>query len=332
MTAQNNSQQTGEKKYRGWVAFWKVVKIAVALIGLTGAGLSIFQGYRWLGSNPYIKVDVIDNQCLTRIESIPDLKCSYNFKGRSVNSLWVSRMLLMNSCQRNIIGTSYHDLMSTNIVLRVSDNYKIISVDVERNDFDANIVGRENSVSFDFRKWRPEESCLINVYSEGLENDQNGPSFSEAFESFAQGKLEIFEHQTPLQNVSLIKCLPHWLIFVIKWLGIVVYVFLLGLCFWGFFINIHWIRLFKRWRWNKKYLVQVEEVLKSANITENANSVNINRLPHEFWIQHKIPKPPKDSDYVKRTRINYSDITAIGILCLIGTVLSLISLAGLLCI
>jgi len=299
---------------------------------LAGAGLSIFQGYRWLGSNPYIKVDIVDNQCLTRIESIPDLKCSYNFKGRSVNSLWVSRMLLINSCQRNIIGTSYHDLISTNIVLNVSDNYQIISVDVERNDFGANIIGRENDISLDFIKWRPEESCLINVYTEGLQNDGKGPTFTEAFEPFAQGKIEVFEHRTPLQPASLIRCLPHWFVFVIKWLGIVVYTFILGSCFWGFFLNVKWVRMFKRLCWNKKYLEQVEALLKETKAKEDANSININRLPQEFWIQHKIPNPPKDSEHVKGTHINYSDIMAIGILCFIGSLLSLISLMGLFCI
>ena len=330
MTTQSSDiQQTPARKSQGWSTFGKVVKVIVAVIGLAGAGLTIFQVYRWLGADPYVKFVVLDNRCLTKIESIPDLKCTYNFKGSCVNSLWVSRILLRNCCQRNIIGTSYHDLMSTNIAFVVSDNYKILNVDVEKNEFDANVLSLGNGFSVAFRKWRPEECCIFSVYIEGVDVSAAGPEYKEAFESFTQGRVEISELRQDKQTLNIVRRWPYWLLFGTKWLGIVVYLFLLGLSFWGVFIHIKWIRLYKRLSWNIKYLDKVERFVLSMAKSNDTNSININRLSDEFWIENKIPKPPKDSEYVKGKHINMSEIIPIFILCFIGFLLSFIALVGL---
>ena len=332
MPIQSDIQQTATRKSKGWHTFWKAVKVVVAVIGLAGTGLTIFQVYRWLGADPYVKFTVLDNRCLTRIEAIPDLKCTYNFKGSCVNSLWVSRILLRNCCQRNIIGTSYHDLMSTNISFVVSDNYKILNLEIERNEFGANVLNLENGFSVEFRKWRPEECCILSVYIEGENVSDTGPEFKEAFESFTQGRVEISEPRQDKQSLNIIKRWPHWFLSGIKWLGVVVYLFLLGLSLWGVFINIKWIRLFKRWRWNIKHLDKVEQYISDMAKSSDTNSININYLPDEFWIENKIPKPPKDSEYVKGKKLNMSEIIPIIILCFIGLLLSFIALVGLFCI
>ena len=332
MPTQSDIQQTATKKSRGWGAFGKVVKVVVAVIGLAGTGLTIFQVYRWLGADPYVKFTVLDNRCLTRIEAIPDLKCTYNFKGSCVNSLWVSRILLRNCCQRNIIGTSYHDLMSTNISFLVSDKHRILNIEIEKNDFSANVLNLGNGFSVEFRKWRPEECCIFSVYIEGEDGSDTGPDYKEAFESFTQGRVEISEPRQDRQSLNIIRRLPHWFLFGIKWLGVVVYLFLLGLSFWGVFINIKWIRLYRRWRWNIKYLDKVEKCILDITKSNDKNSININSLPDGFWIENEIPRPPRDSDYVKGKHINMSDVIPIVILCCIGFLLSFIALVGLSCV
>lgn len=332
MPNNENAQQTLAPQNSRWCLFWKVVKAIVAVIGLAGTALTIFQVYRWLGSDPYVKVMVLDNRCLTKVESIPDLKCTYNFKGNNVSSLWVSRISLRNCCQRNIIGTSYHDLMSTNIMLFVSEGYKVLNVEVERNDFDADIQKQADGFAITFKKWRPEEDCLLNVYVEGDSPSDPYPTYREAFEAFTQGKVEINELQQERQTESIVRRLPHWLLFGIKWLGYIVYLFVLGLSFWGLFININWVAIYKRLRWNRKYLDLVQAYIRRMQVANGTNSVNMNCLPQEFWTENKIPLPPKNSVFVKGKHINMSELMPILILCFIGALLSLIALIGVSCI
>ena len=67
-----------------------------------------------------------------------------------------------------------------------------------------------------------------------------------------------------------------------------------------------------------------------ASMTRDAkNSLSIDKMSDDFWIENKIPKPPHNSEYVKGNAINYSELKPILILCIVGFTLSFIALSGL---
>ena len=325
----NQISQTMPRKRGKWEVSWKVIKTLFALLTATGTILGLYQWYRYIGSNPHVKFNIIDNQCFTRVAAIPNLESKFTFDGRQVGSLWLSRILLVNDCQRNIIGTPYHDLMSSNINFRVSEEYRVLKVLAEKNDFGAIVDTREDGFSISFSKWRPDQVCLLNIYCEGGRQLENiGPCFEEEDESFAQGKLQIAEYRPFSESLPLIKYMPKWLSFVFFWAGRIIYGVIIVACMWGVFINVHWVRLLKRLKWNRKYLSLVDGIL-SLNAKEEKNSINIDKLPSSFWVQKGIPRPPRNSEYVKGTKIDYSDLMPMLTLCAVGFMLSLIALSGL---
>ena len=325
----NQISQTCPKRHGKWEVSRKVVKTLFTLLTATGTILGLYQWFKYIGSNPHVKFNIIDNQCFTRVAAIPNLESKFTFDGRQVGSLWMSRILLVNDCQKNIIGTPYHDLMSSNISFKVSKEFSVLKVLVEKNDFGAIVDTRDDGFSISFNKWRPDQVCLLNIYCEGGRQLENiGPSFVEGEESFTQGRLQIAEYRPFAESLPLIKYMPKWLSFIFVWAGRVIYGFIIVACIWGAFVNINWVRLLKRLKWNRTYLSSVDEIL-SVRAKEEKNSINIDKLPDDFWIKSGIPRPPRNSEYVKGSRIDYSDLKPILTLCIFGFILSLIALSGL---
>lgn len=309
---------------------WKVIKVFLGLLSAVGTALAIFQWYKYIGSDPSVKFNVIDNQCFTKVEAIPNLKSSFTFHGHPIDSLWSSRVLIENDCQKNIIGTPYHDLMSSNISFKVSDGFKILEVQAEKNDFGAIVNSYEDGFSISFDKWHPNQICLLNIYCEGSSEDDSGPCFAENGESFAQGELRIVEYRQFSVPTSLLNHMPPWLSFISAWVGRIIYGLIIIICFWGATINIHWVRLVKRLRWNRKYLSKAKTLL--TNLTENdKNSLSIDRMPKDFWNSHGIPAPPRNSQYLKGIEIDYGELKPLLTICIVGFILSFIALAGLIC-
>ena len=76
-------------------------------------------------SLPKVGLSVLNNQCLTKVTSIPKLTSSFVFDGREVRNLWVSKIRLENECNRNIIGVNGHDLMSSNLFVSIAKEFRV---------------------------------------------------------------------------------------------------------------------------------------------------------------------------------------------------------------
>ena len=64
-------------------------------------------------------------------------------------------------------------------------------------------------------------------------------------------------------------------------------------------------------------------------VVDGKNSLSIDRMPNEFWISNNIPKPPRNSEYLKGIMIDYGELKPVLTVSTIGFLLSLIALSGL---
>ena len=284
-----------------------VITWFVTLLGIIGGSITIYTFVDKERSLPLISLGLIDSQCLTRVASVPNLCCNFSFNNREVNNLWVSKIRLMNECKRNVIGLPGHDLMYSALALAVSNDYKVIKAEIEAADFPVGVDNDDKALYLSFEKWRPNQVCIVKVYSEGmsgLEAD-SPPRFYSKSEPFTQGEMRIFDHQEVKQAASLISHLPYCLTSVVSWVGIIGYGIAFATCVLWFIGN--WIVMIKRARWNKMYYVSaIEAITKCETSTEGGG--NIDMMPMTFWVKSNIPRPPSRSPFLKGIEINWCEI------------------------
>lgn len=307
------------------------VTIVVTGIGLIGAGLGIYQWYENLRSVPRLEFVVIDNQCLTRVPAVPNLDCKFTFAGGQVRNLWVSKIRLSNACHRNIIGVLGGDLMSSNVVFKVTDGYKIVQVGLEWSNLELGVSNAEEWFSLDFKKWRPNDACQLKVYCEECcENIlDNGPSFSLLFDPLKEGDIAITEYQSDTVKCRALDYLPNWLSLTCLCIGIGFFCLLLLFSIWLLLFNFEWCSLYRRIKWNRKYLDKVESIINDDTNLSGNTSLCIDTLDSSFWSTWNIPPPPKNHSYVSKKKINWGEIRNDIFLLVILAVVSSISLLGL---
>lgn len=310
----------------------QVIKTVFAvLVSAVSIVASIVGGYIALDqylSKPLIRMSVVDNQCLTKVESISNLVAKFSFNGREVKSLWVSKLQFVNDCRRNIIGLPGHDLMYSNLVVSISHEHNAISVEVEEADFDVSVVTLNSGISLSFAKWKPHQFCRLKVYSEGLFDATKyaHPEFLAEVEPFTQGDMIVSGYREESPEGPVLRHLPFWLYIVLKWVGIVVYA--IGFLACVIYICWNWLKLILRRRWDRRYASKVEAIL-TARSTSNEGGWDIDLLEKDFWIKNHIPKPPTKSSFIVRGCINRGEVIgqhiAYGFLALI-TAIALMSL------
>ena len=225
----------------------QVIKtVFTVLLSAVSIVASVVGGYIALDqhlSKPLVKMSVIDNQCRTKVEAVSNLVAKFSFDGRDVKSLWVSKINFVNECRRNIIGLPGHDLMWSNLVVSISHDYNVLSVEVEAANFDVSACSLGDGISLSFAKWKPNQSCLLKVYSEGMLDPVSHlqPEFTSKVEPFTQGDLIISGYREECPEESILRLLPFWLYGILKWVGIVVYVLLVLACVSHILAN--WIKL-----------------------------------------------------------------------------------------
>ena len=289
----------------------QVIKtVFTVLLSAVSIVASVVGGYIALDqhlSKPLVKMSVIDNQCRTKVEAVSNLVAKFSFDGRDVKSLWVSKINFVNECRRNIIGLPGHDLMWSNLVVSISHDYNVLSVEVEAANFDVSACSLGDGISLSFAKWKPNQSCLLKVYSEGMLDPVSHlqPEFTSKVEPFTQGDLIISGYREECPEESILRLLPFWLYGILKWVGIVVYVLLVLVCVSHILAN--WIKLFRRRRWDRKYARVVQEILV-AQSTSNEGGWDVDLLEKDFWIRNHIPKPPPKSSYIVKGRISRGEV------------------------
>lgn len=314
-----------------WKYFWNVVTAIGVVVGIAAAALTFYLWFEANRSIPTVDFEIVDNQCLTNVSEVPGLDSRFFYKGGQVKNLWVSRVRLVNVCRRNIIGTTGHDLMTSNVCFSVSNGFRMMAAEFESRDFDAQIGCGTNVFSLAFDKWRPNQECVIKIYCEGVlgTSEDSDPQFTKTFDPFTQGDINIQRYRTKRPSCNIMQRLPHRIAAILTWIGVGVYGVILAFCLWGFFLKIGWWRMFARRCWEAKHFMVVTELIAAQTAKDDKNSLSIDEMPEEFWVQNAIEKPPKSSPFVKSGRINWEELMPWLILIFIFAMLSVISLLAL---
>lgn len=289
----------------------QVIKtVFTVLLSAVSIVASVVGGYIALDqhlSKPLVKMSVIDNQCMTKVEAVSNLVAKFSFNGRDVKSLWVSKINFVNECRRDIIGLPGRDLMWSNLLVSISHDYNVLSVEVEAADFDVSVCSLGDGISLSFAKWKPNQSCLLKVYSEGMVDPMSHlqPEFMSKVEPFAQGDFIVLGYREECPEEPVMRLLPFWLYIVLKWIGIVVYM----IVFVGCVIHIcaNWLKLVLRRKWDRRYARAVQEILEKQS-TPNEGGWDVDLLEKDFWIENHIPKPPPKSSYIVKGRISRGEV------------------------
>lgn len=284
----------------------QVIRLFAFLFSVVSIVASVVGGYIAIDqylSRPLVKMSVIDNQCMTKVEAVSNLVAKFSFNGRDVKSLWVSKINFVNECRRNIIGLPGRDLMWSNLVVSISQDYNVLSVEVESTNFDVSASSLGDGVSLSFAKWKPNQSCILKVYSEGMLEpiSHSQPEFISKVEPFTQGDLIISGYREECPEESILQHLPFGLYVVLKWIGIVVYMIVFLACL--SYILANWLKILLRRRWDRKYACAVQEILKGQS-TSNEGGWDVDLLEKDFWIEKHIPKPPAKSSYIVKGHIS----------------------------
>lgn len=330
--SENTSTATPNRSaYRFWKGFSGFWKFLLTVVAGFGTVLGLWQWYVSKNSEPHLRLSVIDNQCLTQIEKAPKLECNLSYDGRKIKNLWASKIRIVNDCRKNIIGLIGGHLMSSNVSFTVAENFSVIAMECESEELDLDANCNKAGFSLAFKKWKPQQSCTLRIYSEDLGERVGikGPSFRTAFDPFTQGDIKIDDYQELSPQKSLIRYLPVGWSVIIIWIGIVVNGIIFSVCVWGLVYKMGWIKMIRRLVWNRKYLMKVMDLVQPLNSKSNSNSKSIETLPKEFWKENNIPPPPARSPLVSGLVINRSELIPPLVICGIFILLSGISLMSL---
>lgn len=130
-------------------------------------------------ANPRIDVILQSNQNLTYLPQIPQLKADFRFDERPVRDLWQSRLTLLNSGRKTIIGEGQQkNIVRDAIVLGVSKGFNLLQLQTESADF-STVVKKidESHFSISFLQWRRNETINLTVYLERTDRNIPAPSF-----------------------------------------------------------------------------------------------------------------------------------------------------------
>lgn len=289
----------------------QVIKTVFAvLLSAVSIVASVVGGYIALDqylSKPLVKMSVIDNQCITKVEAVSNLVAKFSFNGRDVKSLWVSKINFVNECRRNIIGLPGRDLICSNLLVSISHDYNVLSVEVEASNFDVSVCSAGDGISLSFVKWKPNQSCLLKVYSEGTLDPMSRlqPEFMSKTEPFAQGDFIVSGYCEECPEEPMLRLLPFWLYIVLKWIGTVVYGIVFLAC--AIHLCVNWIKVILRRRWDRRYARVVQDIL-AAQSTSNEGGRDVDLLEKDFWIENHIPKPPPKSSYTVKGHISGGEV------------------------
>ena len=306
----------------------KIFAGCVTLMSVVGAILGIYAFIIESRSKPLVNLSVLDNQCLTRVVSVPNLGSHFSFRGREVKNLWVSKIQLVNECHRNIIGLLGRDLMYYGIAGSVTNGFDVVSAELEYCDFEAKVRNTDSEIMLTFEKWRPSQVCVIKVYSEGVLNVAEGlsPKFISDKDPFTQGELKIVDYKEIVKPISILRHFPYWIYILMTWLGIGGF----GIVFMSFlwWFTLSWGRFFRLWRWNHKYrAAAIDAIAKRTQANEGGGMIEA--MEDDFWQESKIPKPPQRSEFLRRGKVEWSEIFGTNGFIIIVLMLSFIALMAL---
>lgn len=282
-------------------------------------------------SKPLVNLSVLDNQCLTRVVSVPNLGSHFRFRGREVRNLWVSKIQLVNKCRRNIIGLPGRDLMYSNLVVSVTNGFNVVAAEMEYCDFDVMIANTSNEIGLSFEKWRPNQVCVIKVYSEGVFDGMESllPRFISNKDPFTQGELMIVDYKEITKPLSLLRHFPCWFCTFMTWFGIAGFGIIFISFVWWFIIN--WVRFLRLYRWNHKYRVVAIEAINSRKRANEGGGM-IEAMDDDFWRDSSIPRPPRQSVFIKRGKVDWGEMIVTNGFILIVLMLSFVALSALICV
>ena len=271
------------------------IRLVIGIITIFAAIVGVWQWAESHNSIPNIIVKLSDTQCLTRQIKVAGLKSIFEYNNQEVSGLWVIKITLVNTCSRNIIGVAGGDLMFNDIKLRVTQCSRIVSVEPEVNEFQAQMSYTTNVLSIAFEKWRPGEQCTYRIYCAGssASDMDKRPDMVVDGDPLRQGKIQLVndekESEDSIARRNLLKYLPKWIYVPALWSGTIVYGLVMAVFVILFVFVIPWIGLVRRIAWRMRHGKEFEIAIKGLESFDAAKGYA--GIPIEFWQDNNIPPP-----------------------------------------
>lgn len=290
--------------------------------------VTIFSGivgiWQWIDSRnsvPNVVATIIDSKCLSHQTPIEGLKNTFRYYDKDVNDLWVAKVAIVNECSRSIIGVIGGDLMSTNIAFGVDNRLRIVSLETERNDFDACINYATNSFSIAFKKWNPGERCVLRLVCEGCfdEFSVKNPTISVLGDPLKHGSVSIVAIDSAGMQIverNLLTFLPKYVRGIVRWCGIVSFGIIFLICFVMFVFVVPWIGIIRRRIWRLRHWDRFVAVANTELESFDPRK-GFREIPLDFWSRHSIPMPILRLRFVDE---NPSGVQAIGLFLILSTI------------
>lgn len=214
-----------------WYYFKRVAPV-IAVISCILAIVNTFWGSPFY-KNRKIRVDNHSE----RIISLGDISDSLYvyYKGRNGYNIWKSHVKLENIGKQSILGAgSNSDLLQDTFEIRINNEFELIYFNVIQNDFDALLNQVDNTIKISFKIWNPEETMKIELLLSstkekispiitGNERDIMGTDVQ--YNNVDVAKIE--EQSNNLDWLIILKSTyPNYLFYIIKYLGLIIFIYL----------------------------------------------------------------------------------------------------------
>lgn len=321
-----------QRVFRG---FWSWLLVAV---GFVSGILAIVHEVVGRNAEPLFAVCVSDRQCITELKNVPELRGSFEFSGRKIKNLWTMKVDIANRCSRSIVGTGNgSDLIYSNVCFRVSPTYRILSINIEKNEFNASVTSLTNGFLVAFERCRPGKSCVARLYCEcdDAQSLTNLNVYTDG-EVLSRGEAVVFDcndDKTMRNEVRNVLCwLPPWLHAFLRWISVAFFVLIFVITFFILFVKIPWVRILRRLRWERLYGQAYSRILNKSTDNNEAYDYKrgLEKTPKDFWDANGIPQPPMAIPFFDVSgSVDRTDLVKFSVLMFVISLFSLIAILAL---
>lgn len=195
---------------KGYAAIFRTLALIVTLTACAATIISVYLQLR--EANPHIDVILQSNQNLTNLPQIPQLKADFRFGERSVYDLWQSRLTLVNSGKKTIIGGGQQkNIVKDSIVLGIRKGFSLLQLQMDSADFPVAAKKVDDShFSISFLQWRQNETINLTVFLERTDRNASAPSFKSEDRDLIDGDIVFLDTSniTSRQRKAILDRLP----------------------------------------------------------------------------------------------------------------------------
>lgn len=117
-----------------------------------------------------LEIKTINEEELTKIPEVKNLKSFFTYKDSAVNNLWKIRLSIKNIGGKTLVGEGQNkDIIGDCLELNISNNFKIFNIEQRQSNFPLEISRTNRSAyQLKFKQWRQNEFVELIAF---VEND-----------------------------------------------------------------------------------------------------------------------------------------------------------------